>query len=65
MCGAIPPLPHLSSWRGAQLSTRTTLPLQGNITDALRKDADETAATEMRVILHGEVTALASYLLVT
>jgi hypothetical protein len=25
--GAIPPLPHTSSWRGAYLSTGTTLPL--------------------------------------
>jgi len=27
MRGAIPPLPNTSSWRGAQLSTGTTLPL--------------------------------------
>jgi len=27
MRGAILPLPHTSSWRGAQLNTGTTLPL--------------------------------------
>jgi len=27
MHGAIPPLPHTSSWHGAWLSTGTTLPL--------------------------------------
>jgi hypothetical protein len=27
MSGAIPPLANTSSWRGAQLSTGTTLPL--------------------------------------
>jgi hypothetical protein len=27
MCGAIPPLPNTSLWRGAWLSTGTTLPL--------------------------------------
>jgi hypothetical protein len=27
MCGAIPPLPNTPSWRGAELSTGTNLPL--------------------------------------
>jgi hypothetical protein len=33
MCGAIPPLPNMSLWHGAYLSTGTTLPLTFSVED--------------------------------